>query len=289
MHAPAWALAIGIAWGALAGELPDIDHRQARVSRPGVAFGVAGRLLATPVRIVGRVIRGLRMSHRSPHAVALAAESPPVIPLAPRTRLSPRLPRLVRAWSALGGCMGFGWRLAAGPVTTTVLRHARDFTSGVCRGYEMATHTALGSGRAGAQRWRAGNAALTCRGQAASRRRAFCTDGSPALALASGRARTSTLAGLAAIVICSPVAGFRPWRFFCAGLTRTVSWTRPPTRTFCALPSSSRPISSSAPRIRLAPALGISARSATAAASCVWVSGNGTPSRSNGALTHGRY
>jgi len=42
MHAPAWALAIRIAWGALAGELPDIDHRQARVSRPGVAFGVAG-------------------------------------------------------------------------------------------------------------------------------------------------------------------------------------------------------------------------------------------------------
>ena len=66
MHAPAWALAIGIAWGALAGELPDIDHRQARVSRPGVAFGVAGRLLETPVRIVGRVIRGLRMSHRGP-------------------------------------------------------------------------------------------------------------------------------------------------------------------------------------------------------------------------------
>ena len=29
MHAPAWALAIGIAWGALAGKLPDIDHRQA--------------------------------------------------------------------------------------------------------------------------------------------------------------------------------------------------------------------------------------------------------------------
>jgi hypothetical protein len=24
-------------------------------------------------------------------------------------------------------------------------------------------------------------------------------------------------------VISSPVAGFRPWRFFCAGLTRTVS------------------------------------------------------------------
>ena len=66
MHAPAWALAIGIARGALAGELPDIDHRQARVSRPGVAFGVAGRLLGTPVRIVGRVIRGLRMSHRGP-------------------------------------------------------------------------------------------------------------------------------------------------------------------------------------------------------------------------------
>src|SRR5450755_3804178 len=38
------------------------------------------------------------------------------------------------------------------------------------------------------------------------------------------------LAGLAAIVISSPVAGFRPLRFICAGLTRTVSCTRPPTR-----------------------------------------------------------
>ena len=66
MHAPGWALAIGIAWGALAGELPDIDHRRARVSRSGVAFGVAGRLLGVPVRIVGRVIRGLRVSHRGP-------------------------------------------------------------------------------------------------------------------------------------------------------------------------------------------------------------------------------
>ena len=46
--------------------------------------------------------------------------------------------------------------------------------------------------------------------QAASRRRAFCTLGSAALAFASGRARTSTLAGLRAIVISSPVAGLRP-------------------------------------------------------------------------------
>src|SRR6516164_11083773 len=63
---------------------------------------------------------------------------------------------------------------------------------------------------------------------AASRRRAFCTDGSAAFAFASGRARTSTLAGLAAIVIASPVAGLRPARFLVAGLTRTVSWTSPP-------------------------------------------------------------
>jgi hypothetical protein len=66
---------------------------------------------------------------------------------------------------------------------------------------------------------------------AASRRRAFGTDGSAALAFASGRARTSTLAGLAAIVISSPVAGLRPVRFFVAGLTRTVNWTSPPRRT----------------------------------------------------------
>jgi hypothetical protein len=52
---------------------------------------------------------------------------------------------------------------------------------------------------------------------AARRRRAFCTVGSAALAFASGRARRSTLAGLAAIVISSPVAGFRPFRAFCAG------------------------------------------------------------------------
>ncbi len=58
---------------------------------------------------------------------------------------------------------------------------------------------------------------------AESRRRAFCTDGSAAFAFASGRARTSTLAGLAAIVISSPVAGLRPVRFLLAGLTRTVS------------------------------------------------------------------
>ena len=52
---------------------------------------------------------------------------------------------------------------------------------------------------------------------AASRRRAFCTDGSAALAFASGRARTSTLAGLAAIVISAPVAGLRPVRCLVAG------------------------------------------------------------------------
>jgi len=74
----------------------------------------------------------------------------------------------------------------------------------------------------------------------ASGRLAFCTDGTAALAFASGRARTSTLAGLAAIVISSPLAGLRPVRFLVVGLTRTVSWTSPPRRSFCALPSSSR-------------------------------------------------
>lgn len=43
-------------------------------------------------------------------------------------------------------------------------------------------------------------------GHAASRRRAFWTEGSAPLALANGRARRSTLAGLAAMVIASPVA-----------------------------------------------------------------------------------
>ena len=39
---------------------------------------------------------------------------------------------------------------------------------------------------------------------------AFCTDGSAAFVFASARARTSTEAGFAAIVISSPVAGLRP-------------------------------------------------------------------------------
>ena len=57
MHAPAWALAIGIAWGALAGELPDIDHP------PGARIPGRGVI---PVRIVGMFIRGLRVKHRGP-------------------------------------------------------------------------------------------------------------------------------------------------------------------------------------------------------------------------------
>src|ERR1700727_3182469 len=60
---------------------------------------------------------------------------------------------------------------------------------------------------------------------AARRRRAFCTERSAALALANGRERRSTVAGFLAIVISSPVAGLRPLRAFCAGLTRTVNCT----------------------------------------------------------------
>ncbi len=74
MHAPAWALALGIAWGALAGELPDIDHRRARVSRARPAFGIAGPLLGIPVRIVGVFIRGLQVKHRGPtHSLTFLA------------------------------------------------------------------------------------------------------------------------------------------------------------------------------------------------------------------------
>ena len=74
MHAPAWAPALGIAWGALAGELPDIDHRRARVSRARSAFGVAGSLLGIPVRIVGVFIRGLQVKHRgSTHSLTFLA------------------------------------------------------------------------------------------------------------------------------------------------------------------------------------------------------------------------
>jgi membrane-bound metal-dependent hydrolase YbcI (DUF457 family) len=74
MHTPVWALAVGIAWGAIAGELPDIDHPKARVSRTGVAFGVAGRVLGVPARIVGVFVRGLRVTHRGPtHSLTFLA------------------------------------------------------------------------------------------------------------------------------------------------------------------------------------------------------------------------
>ena len=63
--------------------------------------------------------------------------------------------------------------------------------------------------------------------QAASQRRAFCTAGSAAFGRANVRARTSTLAGWATIVISSPVAGARPVRALRAGLTPTVNWNRP--------------------------------------------------------------
>jgi len=74
MHTPAWALAVGIAWGAIAGDLADIDHPNARVSRTGVAFGVTGRVLGLPARIVGVFIRGLRVTHRGPtHSLTFLA------------------------------------------------------------------------------------------------------------------------------------------------------------------------------------------------------------------------
>jgi len=66
MHASVWALAVGIAWGAIAGDLPDLDHRTARASRTGVGFGGVGWLLGVPVRVVGVFIRGLRVRHRGP-------------------------------------------------------------------------------------------------------------------------------------------------------------------------------------------------------------------------------
>jgi membrane-bound metal-dependent hydrolase YbcI (DUF457 family) len=74
MHTPAWAVAVATAWGAIAGELPDIDHPKARVSRSAVAFGLAGRLLGLPARIVGVFVRGLRVAHRGPtHSLTFLA------------------------------------------------------------------------------------------------------------------------------------------------------------------------------------------------------------------------
>jgi hypothetical protein len=76
--------------------------------------------------------------------------------------------------------------------------------------------------------------------QAASLRRAFWMDGSASLAPLSGRARTSTLAGFALIVIASPVAGLRPLWAFDAGFSFTVSWTSLPICTFSASASCSQ-------------------------------------------------
>ena len=99
MHAPGWALAIGIAWGALAGELPDIDHRRARVSRAGVSFGVAGALLGIPVRIVGMFIRGLRVKHRGPtHSLTCLALWAAIA--APLYMASAGVVMLALAWTA---------------------------------------------------------------------------------------------------------------------------------------------------------------------------------------------
>ena len=109
--------------------------------------------------------------------------------------------------------------------------------------------------------------------QAASRRRAFCTDGNARLGLGE-RPRADVdarrLGGDRDLLAGGRVA---PGRFLVAGLTRRVSWTRPPIRTFCALPISASTTSSSAASARLASALVMSARSATALASCVWVRG----------------
>ncbi len=69
----------------------------------------------------------------------------------------------------------------------------------------------------------------------------------------------------------------RPWRVFCAGLTRAVSCTIPPIRTFSALPSRSSTISSSAASARFASVLLSSARSATALASWARVAPRETP------------
>ena len=44
------------------------------------------------------------------------------------------------------------------------------------------------------------------------------------MAFANGRARKVTEAGFGAMVIASPVAGFRSLRAFVASLTRTVDW-----------------------------------------------------------------
>jgi hypothetical protein len=96
---------------------------------------------------------------------------------------------------------------------------------------------------------------------------AFASDGSAAFAFASARARTSTDAGFAAIVISSPVAGLRPCRALVAGLRRTVSWTRLPIFTFWAFPISLRMTSSRAVSTFFASLREIPACSATASAS----------------------
>ena len=115
----------------------------------------------------------------------------------------------------------------------------------------------------------------------------FLTDGSATFASAGSRARRSTLAGLAAIVISSPVAGFRP----IARLLRRLDsdGQLPETAEPHLFRVSELPEDDllGAHRAAGSPRSLIPARSATAVSSCVWVSSEGTPSGSSNG-THGR-
>ena len=106
MHAPAWALAIGIAWGAIAGDLPDIDHPKARVSRSEV--GVRSR---RPVARPSHPNR--RRVHPGP------------------ARNAPRPHTLARVHGAVGGdCRPFVSRVRRRPAGRTRLdgrQHRRGF------------------------------------------------------------------------------------------------------------------------------------------------------------------
>ena len=73
MHTPAWALAIGIAWEPSREIFPTSTIARRVFPGPGWRC-VAGRLLGVPARIVGVLIRGLRVTHRGPtHSLTFLA------------------------------------------------------------------------------------------------------------------------------------------------------------------------------------------------------------------------
>lgn len=75
-HVAPAAAAACIVWGGIAGDLPDIDHPDARISTGGVAFGPIGVIFGLPARVAGHFLRapGVGVHHRGPtHSLVFLA------------------------------------------------------------------------------------------------------------------------------------------------------------------------------------------------------------------------